>query len=87
MRIEVLRTGGFAAIRRHAAVDTSTHPDGPRLAALAESALTTPAPTHPAVPDGFSYTITIDTRTLHCTDPHLSPAQRELIQAVLGEGA
>lgn len=86
MRIEVTRTGGFAAIERHATLDTKGRPDAGRLIALAEAALT-PAPPHPPVPDGFSYTLTIDTHTVHCADPHLTSAQRELIQTVLGEGA
>jgi len=86
VRIEVVREGGFAAITRHAAVDTAAHPDGPRLAALAAQALTAPSP-HPGVPDGFRYTITAGPRTIQCADPHLTAAQRELITAVLGEGA
>ncbi|MYS22210.1 hypothetical protein GA0115240_13916 [Streptomyces sp. DvalAA-14] len=87
MRIEVVRTGGFAGIPRTATFDTTTHPDGPHLAALAEKVLSTPPSPHPGVPDGFSYTITAGSRTVRCADPHLTPAQRELIQAVLGEGA
>ncbi|WP_405581318.1 protealysin inhibitor emfourin [Streptomyces sp. NBC_01190] len=97
MRIEVTRTGGFAGIRRNATVDTAGHPDGPHLAALATAVLAssspslTPAATqtiHPrVVPDGFSYTITAGSRTTHCADPHLTDAQRELIEAILGEGA
>ena len=87
MRIEVVRSGGFAAIERRAAVDTADHPG---LAALAERALT-PGPDSarpgPRVPDGFRYTITAGPRTIHCADPRLTPAQRELITAVLGEGA
>lgn len=87
MHIEVTRSGGFAAIERHAALDTAGHPDEDRLTALAEAALT-PAPARPAVPDGFRYTITVDdTRSTRCADPHLTAAQRSLIQKVLGEGA
>lgn len=86
MRIEVVREGGFAAISRRGAVDTSAHPDGPHLAALAAQSLTAPSP-HPGVPDGFRYTITAGPRTIRCADPHLTAAQRELITAVLGEGA
>jgi hypothetical protein len=86
MRIEVARSGGYAAIPRHAALDTAGHPDAGRLHALAEAALT-PAPPHPGVPDGFHYTITVDARTVSTADPHLTPAQRELITEVLGEGA
>jgi hypothetical protein len=87
VRIEVTRTGGFAANARHATLDTKGRPDAGRLQTLAEAALAPADPLRP-VPDGFSYTITVDaTRTAHCADPHLTAAQRELIQTVLGEGA
>ncbi|MFG2297033.1 protealysin inhibitor emfourin [Streptomyces sp. NPDC048603] len=94
MRIEVHRTGGFAGIERRAEVDTEGRPDADVWQALAERAL---APLHPAapvpstghrgVPDGFSYVITVDGRTVRCADPHLTDAQRELITRVLKEGA
>jgi hypothetical protein len=87
MIIEVVRTGGFAGIRRTETVDTATHPDGPRLAALAASLTPRPAPRGPVIPDGFRYTISADGRTIHCADPQVTPAQRELIEAVLHEGA
>jgi hypothetical protein len=87
VRIEVVRTGGFAGIRRTATLDTASHPDGPHLAALAEAVLAGPRASHPAVPDGFSYTITVGAREVRCGDPHLTAEQRSLIQAVLGEGA
>jgi hypothetical protein len=88
MRIEVVRSGGFTAVPRQAAVETADHPDGARLAALAEAALASPAaPDAPAAPDGFRYTVTAGGRTLHCAEPHLTPQQRELIRRVLGEGA
>lgn len=60
MRIEVVRTGGFAGIERRAAVETAGHPDAPRLESLAAQALSAPPPPpeRPPVPDGFSYTIT-----------------------------
>jgi hypothetical protein len=87
MRIEVVRSGGFAAIERHATLDTAGRPDAARLTALAEAALTAPPPPGPRVPDGFAYEITAGGRTTHCADPHLTPAQRELIREVLGEGA
>ena len=86
MRIEVVRSGGFAGLARRACVDTTDRPDAGRLHALAEAALA-PAPPHRAAPDGFTYEITVDTRTIRCADPHLSAAQRALITAVLGEGA
>ncbi|MFJ6941084.1 protealysin inhibitor emfourin [Streptomyces sp. NPDC101132] len=93
MRIEVHRTGGFAGIERRAEVDTAGRPDAQEWAALAERALST-APGGPGgtsgavgVPDGFSYRITVDGRTVHCADPHLTEAQRQLVSRVLKEGA
>jgi hypothetical protein len=91
MRIEVVRSGGFAGISRRAHVDTAGHPDAACLESLAHSALSSPsastAPQLPGVPDGYAYTLTVDDRTIHCADPHLSSPQRELIRAVLHEGA
>ncbi|MGJ5828104.1 protealysin inhibitor emfourin [Streptomyces ossamyceticus] len=88
MRIEVRRTGGFAGIERHAVVDTAGRLDALEWRALAEGALAGgrgAAP--PGVPDGFSYAITVDGRTVYCADPGLSEEQRELIRRVLKEGA
>ncbi|MCX4582223.1 protealysin inhibitor emfourin [Streptomyces sp. NBC_01481] len=88
MRIQVRRTGGFAGIERFAEVDTSGRTDASEWRALAERAMVGGAGTLPAgVPDGFSYQITVDGRTIHCADPRLSEAQRELISRVLKEGA
>lgn len=88
MRIEVTRSGGFTGLPRHAVLDTADHPDAGRLHALAEAALTPPPPeSHPPRPDAFSYSLTVDGRTVECADPHLTPPQRELISAVLAEGA
>jgi len=86
MRIEVVRSGGFAAIGRRAAVETADRPDGDRLESLAAAAFAAP-PAGAGVPDGFRYTITVDARTIHCADPRLTPAQRELIRLVLDETA
>lgn len=88
MRIEVVRSGGFAGIERRATLDTADHPDAPRLTALAEAALAAASPRPPrGVPDGYHYEIHVDGRTAHCADPQLTPAQRALITAVLGPGA
>jgi hypothetical protein len=88
VRIEVTRTGGFAGLTRRAAVETSDHPDGPHLEALAREAVTPlPGPARPGVPDGFAYEVAAAGHTVHCADPHLTPAQRALIRAVLREGA
>ncbi|MGW2747901.1 protealysin inhibitor emfourin [Streptomyces sp. NPDC001450] len=88
MRIQVRRTGGFAGIERRAEVDTSGRPDAHEWRTLAERALASGRGTRPAgVPDGFSYEITVDGRTVYAADPRLTEAQRELISRVLKEGA
>ncbi|WP_093800918.1 protealysin inhibitor emfourin [Streptomyces sp. Wb2n-11] len=88
MRIAVRRTGGFAGIERYAEVDTSERPDAGEWHALAESAVAEGRGTPPVgVPDGFSYQITVDGRTVYCADPRLTEAQTRLISQVLEEGA
>ncbi|MFC8585864.1 protealysin inhibitor emfourin [Streptomyces sp. NPDC057217] len=89
MRIRVRRTGGFAGIERSAEVDTSGRPDAGEWTALAGAVLAAPDGDgdRSRVPDGFSYEITVDGRTVHCGDPHLTEAQRTLITRVLKEGA
>ncbi|MEU4199270.1 protealysin inhibitor emfourin [Streptomyces sp. NPDC045470] len=87
MRIQVRRTGGFAGIERHAEVDTSGRPDAAEWHALAEQAAAAGRGTPPVgVPDGFSYQITIDGRTVYASDPRLTAEQRKLISRVLKEG-
>ncbi|MFF3248198.1 protealysin inhibitor emfourin [Streptomyces sp. NPDC002870] len=88
MRIQVRRTGGFAGIERFAEVDTSGRTDASEWHALAEQAVAGGRGTPPVgVPDGFSYQITVDERTVYCSDPRLSEAQQQLISRVLKEGA
>ncbi|MFE1247246.1 protealysin inhibitor emfourin [Streptomyces sp. NPDC058735] len=88
MRILVRRTGGFAGIERHAEVDTSGRPDAAEWRALAENAVADGRGTPPiGVPDGFSYQITVDGKTVYASDPRLTDAQRKLISRVLKEGA
>ncbi|MFC8366407.1 MULTISPECIES: protealysin inhibitor emfourin [unclassified Streptomyces] len=88
MRIQVRRTGGFAGIERRAEVDTSGRADAHEWHALAERVMATGRGTPPAgVPDGFSYRITVDGRSVYCADPRLTDEQRELIRKVLKEGA
>ncbi|MGW4052156.1 protealysin inhibitor emfourin [Streptomyces sp. NPDC004779] len=82
MRIRVRRTGGFAGIERSAEVEVS----GPEWESLASAVLAAPEATR-VVPDGFSYEITVDGRTVCCADPHLTEAQRTLVTRVLKEGA
>ncbi|MFJ7630018.1 protealysin inhibitor emfourin [Streptomyces sp. NPDC097595] len=88
MRIQVSRTGGFAGIARHREIDTSGLADAQEWEALAGTALADGQAAAPrGVPDGFSYRITVDGRTVHCADPRLTEAQRALISRVLKEGA
>ncbi|WP_190135093.1 protealysin inhibitor emfourin [Streptomyces longispororuber] len=88
MRIQVKRTGGFGGIERHAEVDTTARPDAQEWHTLAERALATCRGTPPiGVPDGFSYEITVDGRTVYAADPGLTEDQRELITRVLKEGS
>ncbi|MFI1616204.1 protealysin inhibitor emfourin [Streptomyces lydicus] len=88
MRIHVHRTGGFAAIDRRAEIDTADRPDAADWKELAEQAVATAHAEPPVgVPDGFSYQITVDGRTVYCSDPRLTDEQRTLITKVLKEGA
>jgi hypothetical protein len=88
MRIRVRRTGGFAGFERRAEVDTSGRPDAHEWQGLAEKAVAAGRATPPAgVPDGFSYEITVDGRTVYAADPRLTEEQRQLISRVLKEGA
>ncbi|MFD9910026.1 protealysin inhibitor emfourin [Streptomyces sp. NPDC059063] len=88
MRIQVKRTGGFAGFERRAEVDTTARPDAPEWRALADRAMAAGQDTPPiGVPDGFSYEITVDGRTVYCTETRLTDDQRTLVSRVLKEGA
>ncbi|MFC7305628.1 protealysin inhibitor emfourin [Streptomyces monticola] len=88
MRIQVKRTGGFAGIERHAEVDTAGRLDAHEWHDLVEQAVAQGRGTPPiGVPDGFSYQITVDGRTVYCSDPRLTEPQRQLITRVMKEGA
>ncbi|MEU3410141.1 MULTISPECIES: protealysin inhibitor emfourin [unclassified Streptomyces] len=88
MRIRVRRTGGFAGIERGAEVDISDRSDAEEWQSLAGRVLASGRAAPPAgVPDGFSYEITVDGRTVYAADPGLSADQRELVTRVLKEGA
>ncbi|MFI9076978.1 protealysin inhibitor emfourin [Streptomyces sioyaensis] len=88
MRIHVHRTGGFSGVDRRAEIDTSGRDDAADWRTLADKAVAT-AHTEPpvGVPDGFSYQITVDGRTVYCSDPRLTQEQRTLITKVLKEGS
>ncbi|MCX4980811.1 protealysin inhibitor emfourin [Streptomyces sp. NBC_00572] len=83
MRIRVRRTGGFAGIERSAEVEVSD----PEWESLATTVLDEGDGDVRGVPDGFSYEITVDGRTVRCCDPRLTDAQRTLVTRVLKEGA
>ncbi|MFC9342048.1 protealysin inhibitor emfourin [Streptomyces sp. NPDC057020] len=83
MRIRVRRTGGFAGIERSAEVEVS----GPEWESLTTAVLDEGDGDVRGVPDGFSYEITVDGRTVRCRDPRLTDAQRALVMRVLKEGA
>ncbi|MER6910948.1 protealysin inhibitor emfourin [Streptomyces sp. NPDC000594] len=95
MRIQVTRTGGFAGIELHREIDTDetgtgtgTAEDTTEWRALAERAVAEAYPSpRRGVPDGFGYEITVDGHTVHCAEPDLTDAQRELISRVLRTGA
>ncbi|MEU3713978.1 protealysin inhibitor emfourin [Streptomyces catenulae] len=87
MHIHIRRTGGFAGIERRAEVDTSARSDADAWHTLAERSLAQGFAEPPAgVPDGFRYQITVDGRTVYCSDPRLTEEQRTLITRVLKEG-
>ncbi|RXS83591.1 hypothetical protein EST92_13780 [Streptomyces sp. TM32] len=88
MRIYVHRTGGFSGVDRRAEIDTSGRDDAEDWRTLADKAVAT-ARTEPpvGVPDGFSYQITVDGRTVYCSDPRLTEEQRTLITKVMKEGS
>ncbi|MFF5441026.1 protealysin inhibitor emfourin [Streptomyces achromogenes] len=88
MRIRVRRTGGFAGIERRAEVDTCDRPDAEEWQALAGRVLASGrSASGTGVPDGFSYEITVDGRTVYTADPRLTDDERELVTRVLKEGA
>ncbi|MFI9582181.1 protealysin inhibitor emfourin [Streptomyces sp. NPDC052236] len=88
MVIQVRRTGGFAGIERFSEVDTSGRTDASQWHALADQAVADGRDTPPiGVPDGFTYQLTVDGRTVYCADPRLTDAQRQLISLVLKEGS
>ncbi|MFM9369614.1 protealysin inhibitor emfourin [Streptomyces sp. Da 82-17] len=88
MRIHVKRTGGFGGFERNAAIDTAGLSDAEEWRSLAEQALAEGRGEPPVgVPDGFCYQLTVDDRTVYCSDPRLTDPQRKLISRVLKEGA
>ena len=79
MRIVLDRSGGFANIRVHREVDTSTLPraEAEEIERLATGARKAPASSAP-MPDAFTYRITIDGVVFSMTEP--SGAWQTLIE-------
>ncbi|MET9961741.1 protealysin inhibitor emfourin [Streptomyces sp. NPDC006326] len=88
MLITVTRTGGFAGRERTGSLDTECRPDGIELERLAERTLSAEdAAGREPLPDGFHYLVRVDGKTVELRDPYLTEEQRQLVGAVLGEGA
>jgi hypothetical protein len=70
MRITMDRSGGFANIRLHREVDTTTLPpaEAADIERLAAAALRSPASSDP-MQDAFTYVITIDGARHEMTEP------------------
>jgi hypothetical protein len=70
MHITIDRSGGFANIRVHREIDTSTLPraEAEEIERLATEARKTPASSAP-MPDAFNYQITIDGVRYSMTEP------------------
>ncbi len=84
VRIEVTRSGGFAGITRRVVVDTAQRDDAHDWVELAQRA-EEPAPDTPAVPDGFTWSIRVDTWHVVVGDGALRGPLRELAERALRE--
>ncbi|MFI5762411.1 MULTISPECIES: protealysin inhibitor emfourin [unclassified Streptomyces] len=80
MLITVSRSGGFTGADTMRKIDTSVRRDAAEWEGLARRAVR-------PVADGFHYRITIDGRAVDVDEAALTDDQRDLIRAVLGEGA
>ncbi|MGG8406253.1 protealysin inhibitor emfourin [Streptomyces sp. 12297] len=88
MLITVTRTGGFAGQERQGAVTTECRADRAELELLAERALSDDRSVdQPPVADGYHYVVHVDGKVMELHDPYLTENQRQLIRAVLEEGA
>lgn len=80
MLITVSRSGGFTGVDKMRKIDTSARRDAAEWEGLARRAVR-------PVADGFHYRITIDGQAVEIDEASLTGDQRELIRAVLDEGA
>ncbi|MEV7730266.1 protealysin inhibitor emfourin [Streptomyces sp. NPDC101733] len=86
MLISVTRTGGFAGRERTGSLDTRCRADGPELERLAERSMSADTTPVRPVPDAFDYVVHVDGKVTELRDPYLTDEQRELVDAVLGQG-
>ncbi|MBO2442448.1 protealysin inhibitor emfourin [Actinomadura nitritigenes] len=80
MRVTVVRSGGFAGIRRRAEADSATDPVLARLVGRVDLAAVPPPG---RIPDQFVYDIDIDGRHATVGEAQLSGPLRELVHHVL----
>lgn len=85
MRIAVTRSGGLAAIRREAVVDTEDRGDAEDWRALVRRADLRNAPPHRPAPDRFVYTVRVDAEEVTVSEQDLAGALLELVDRVLAE--
>ncbi|MER5811709.1 protealysin inhibitor emfourin [Streptomyces sp. NPDC002033] len=81
MLISVTRSGGFTGVEKTREVDTTARPDAAQWEGLARRVV------EPPTADGFHYRITVDDHVIDLDESALTRHQRELISAVLAEGA
>jgi hypothetical protein len=82
MRIEIVRSGGFAGMTRRREIDTATLPPGEaaRMERLARAAEREPPGDAAPSPDAFEHAVTIDGRRYVVRDPR--GAWRALLEAL-----
>lgn len=80
MKVTVVRSGGFAGIRRRAEADSATDPVLARLVGRVDLAAVPPPG---RIPDQFVYDIDIDGRHATVGEAQLSGPLRELVHHVL----
>ncbi|WP_232383711.1 protealysin inhibitor emfourin [Actinomadura violacea] len=83
VKVTVVRSGGFAGIRRRGEADSATDP---MLARLAGRVDLSSVPPPGRIPDQFVYDIDIDGRHATVGEAQLSGPLRELVHHVLGTG-
>ncbi|MCD0451133.1 hypothetical protein LO762_18290 [Actinocorallia sp. API 0066] len=83
MKVTVVRTGGFAGIKRKGRSDTADDPVLRSLVARVDLAAVRGRASGRRVPDQFSYAIDIDGEAVTVGESDLTGALRELVHHVL----